>query len=58
MEIPLRAVREEPDGIPRQEGAVIGFEDFFRETHAALFRALSLVSRGPRRGRARYALAL
>jgi DNA-directed RNA polymerase specialized sigma24 family protein len=44
MDAPLASVPMEPPERPEVEGALISFEDFFRETHAALFRALSLVT--------------
>jgi RNA polymerase sigma factor (sigma-70 family) len=44
MVVPLRSVPNEPAGRPHGGGTAISFEDFFRETHTALFRALSLVT--------------
>ena len=34
----------EPADRPRDEGVAISFEDFFRDSHAALYRALTLVT--------------
>ena len=45
MDAPLRSVPAEPDpGRSRVGAADVAFEDFFRETHVSLFRALSLVT--------------
>src|SRR5215470_11164053 len=38
------SVADEPADRPQDEGNQISFEDFFRETHAALFRALTLIT--------------
>src|SRR5262245_20385523 len=43
MEGPLSVARERADR-PRDEEVAISFEDFFRDTHVALFRALTLVT--------------
>ena len=44
MDAPLRSVPDEPASRPRVGGTAVGFEDFFRETHTALFRALALAT--------------
>lgn len=44
MDAPLRSVPDEPALGVGEGGTAISFEDFFRETHTALFRALSLVT--------------
>jgi len=43
MDTPLSLAEDSADR-PRGEGVAIGFEDFFRDTHVALFRALTLVT--------------
>jgi RNA polymerase sigma factor (sigma-70 family) len=43
MGAPLSLV-EDPADRPRDEGVAIDFEDFFRDTHPALYRALTLVT--------------